>query len=209
VKLQAMLVLSCVLGLIGCTNVSPKTKPVYSIVDTRVELVKAQNDLQETVTALDGLEKASGDVRPAYEKFKKALAATEIQKNRAQERAVSMRENHAAYEKQWSEEASSLNNPDLKLSAEQRVAQISGKYDTIRELAHECRRQFAIFHTNLLDINRYLSNDLNAASIERAKPIIAEAKKQGDSLTSNLSELIAKMNELSAEMSPSGKVREK
>ena len=62
----------------GCAQPGAK-RAVSSMVDTRVELVKAQNDLYQTLQALDQLQKTSGDVRPAYAEFTKAMQTTERQ----------------------------------------------------------------------------------------------------------------------------------
>ena len=73
----------------------------------------------------------------------------------------------------------------------------------------DCRKQYAILYTDLLDINRYLENDLNAPALEKAKPTITTARRDGDVLNSRLSDLVAEMNQLTAEMNPSGKVPER
>jgi chromosome segregation ATPase len=182
---------------------------VSSLVDTRVEVVKAQNDLTETLMSLDGLEKATGDVRPAYDRFNKALASVEQDKKAAEKRASSMRENSAEYQKKWEEETSVINDPNLKTSAQERVEHIRQRYGTIRDIALDCRKQYATLHSDLIDINRYLQNDLNAPAIEKIKPNIATARKDGDALNARLNDLVAQMNELTAEMNPSGKVPEK
>ena len=195
----------------GCTsNSGPSSeKAVESLVDTRVEVVKAQNDLTETLMSLDGLQNASGDIKPAYDRFKKALASTEQQKKKAEERAKSMREHSAEYQKQWAEETAVINNPEMKESAQERAEHVRQRYGNIREIALDCRKQYATLHTDLLDINRYLANDLNAAALEKVKPNIATARKDGDALNSRLNDLVAQMNQLTAEMNPSGKVPEK
>ena len=137
------------------------------------------------------------------------MEATDRQKKIAERRAVAMRQNSAAYQKQWEEEASAINNPELKTSAEQRVTHVRQRYDTIRNIAMDCRKQYAILYTDLLDINRYLENDLNAPALEKAKPTITTARRDGDVLNSRLSDLVAEMNQLTAEMNPSGKVPER
>jgi chromosome segregation ATPase len=188
---------------------SSADKAVSSLVDTRVEVVKAQNELTETLMSLDGLQNASGDITPAYERFKKALASTEQQKKNAEQRAKSMREHSAEYQKEWEQETSVINNPDVKESAQERAEHVRNRYGTIREIALDCRKQYATLHTDLIDINRYLANDLNAAALEKVKPNIATARKDGDALNSRLNDLIAQMNELTAELNPTGKVPEK
>ena len=196
--------------VVGCTsNSGSAEKAMTSIVDPRVELVKAQNQLYETLASLDNLKNATGDLNPAYERFKTALANTNEQKKIAQDRAAAMRENHAAYEKKWEQEAAAINNPDVKSSAEERMANVRAKYDNIREIAQDCRKQYAILYTDLLDINRYLSNDLNAASLDKVKPNIDTAKKDGDALNARLNDLMQQMNQLTAELNPTGKVPEK
>jgi predicted nucleic acid-binding Zn-ribbon protein len=195
----------------GCQNTgSPSSeKAVSSLVETRVEVVKAQNDLTETLMSLDGLQNATGDVRPAYDRFKKALAAVDEDKAAAEKRANAMRENSAEYQKKWEEEVSVINDPSVKTSAQERVQHVRDGYGEIRDIALDCRKQYATLHTDLLDINRYLENDLNASAIEKIKPNIMTARKDGDALNSRLGDLVAKMNELTAQMNPTGKVPER
>ncbi|HVT89171.1 MAG TPA: DUF2959 family protein [Tepidisphaeraceae bacterium] len=207
-----LLVLGMIFSMlsIGCASQGGASKAVSSIVDTRIEVVKAQNRLNETLAALDNLQKAGGTELPsAYDKFKSAMDDTREQKKRAEERAVSMRENSAEYQKKWEEEVTVLNNPDLKTSAEQRVANVREGYADIRETATDCRQQYAVLDSDLMDINRYFSNDLNAASLEKAKPVIATALQHGQSLHARLNDLVIQMNRLSAEMNPTGRVPEK
>jgi chromosome segregation ATPase len=194
----------------GCTNTnSGADKAVGSLADTRVEVVKAQNDLYDTLKALDGLQNASGDMKPAYANFKTAMAATDRQKDIAQRRAVAMRENSAAYQAKWEQESKAIDNPDLKASSEERMSHVRQRYDNIREIAGDCRKQYAVLHSDLTDIDRYLANDLNAAALDKAKPTIANARKDGDRLSARLNDLVAEMNQLTAEMNPTGKVPER
>ena len=79
-----LLVVLCLMA--GCKNETTHERAetaVQSLVDTRVELVKAQNDLYATLAALDGLKNVQGDPTAAYEKFKVGLASTDAGAKRA------------------------------------------------------------------------------------------------------------------------------
>ena len=116
-------------------------KAVHSIAATRVEVVKAQNDLYETMGSLDALQNATGDLRPAYQRFKTDLETTTAQAKRAEQLAVSMRVNSAAYQKQWEEEVSVINDPDLKTTAQDRIQHVRDRYSDIRDIAQDCRQK--------------------------------------------------------------------
>ena len=194
-------VISSLALMSGCSNVGPE-KTVSSIVETRVHVVKAQDDVKETLAALDELSNASGDLKAPYERFQKALASTKQQKEEAEARAVDMRKNEAAYEKKWEADAAIINNPDVKASADERIAHVRAKYGDMRDVALDCRKQYAILYSDLLDINQYLSNDLTAAGLQKMKPNIDKAKQDGAALNSRLNDLTAQMDSLAAELKP-------
>ena len=102
-----------------------------------------------------------------------------------------------------------INDPDLKTTAQDRIQHVRDRYSDIRDIAQDCRQKYAVLKSDLLDINRYFANDLNAASLQQAQPAIATAKQEGSQLQARLNDLVAEMNQVTAEMNPTGKVPEK
>ena len=88
---SAGLISSFLLLAVGFASDNGVDKAVHSIAATRIEVVKAQNDLYETMGSLDALQNATGDLRPAYQRFKTDLETTTAQAKRAEQLAVSMR----------------------------------------------------------------------------------------------------------------------
>src|SRR5436190_6099385 len=131
--LAVMIVLSLMICA-GCSNLGQE-KTASSLKDTRAAVVKAQSDVNYTVSALDALGNSQGDLKPAYARFQTALASTRQQKKIAEDRASDMRRNEATYQKKWESETAILNNPDVKSSADQRIAERRAKYDDMREVA--------------------------------------------------------------------------
>jgi predicted nucleic acid-binding Zn-ribbon protein len=186
---------------VGCNNVGPE-KTAESLQDTRAAVVKAQGDVNETLAALDDLSNTSGDLKPAYARFQKALETTRMQKQTAEARATALRTNQAAYENKWQSDAQTMSNPDVKSSADQRLGEVHDKYGEMRDVAQDCRKQYAYLYTDLLDINQYLSNDLTPAGVQKIKPQIDKAKQDGAALNTRLNDLTTKMDALSGELKP-------
>jgi hypothetical protein len=204
------------LALTGCGDnggwnpFQPSAKQtVNSIVDTRKEIVKAQNDLEKTLASLDELEHATGDVRPSYERFKKSFADTQAQADRARARAQDFREHRDEYLKAWEDEVSKINNPDLQTTAKQRVAAVKERFDAIHDVAQNCREAYGPFINDLNDVQRYFASDLTPDAVRKASPVIDQARKDGGALMGKLNDLILQMNVISADLTPTGKIPEK
>lgn len=183
-----------------------KQATVESLVDTRVALVKAQNDMQTAIASLEELTKPATDQRANFQQFRTALANTRDHAAAAQRRAESLRSQRVAYLARWEKEVSELNDPALKSSAQERVQQVRDTFGQITELADQARAAYEPFMTSMTDIEKYLAADLTPAGINNARPSIDNAVAQGKDVFEKLNQLINAVNGLSAHIAPSGQV---
>jgi chromosome segregation ATPase len=190
----------------GCSSKDPgqkrSSKAVGGLQATKLELANSRKQVDETIAALNTLETAQGDLRPAFDKYKEEVKDLENAAKSARERAADMRARSAEYQKKWAEEMSKVTNPDLKAAAAARADKVRSRYATIQSQAQDVRAAYEPFMRDLKDVQTYLSNDLTPAAITAAKPVFDKAKASGRNLQQKADVLSAEMESVSAEMSP-------
>src|SRR5262245_16474202 len=124
---------ACAISLAGCASTadSPKQgvkrteQTADSLGEVRLEVMAAKKQLEATTAALQTLtSQAGGNRRPNFEAYMRELARLEVQANRAKSRADDLYARADAYIAKWAEEATKVQNPDLKKQAEERRAKV-------------------------------------------------------------------------------------
>lgn len=203
-KGYAAALLGVVLISAGCTSEGKSaqakvaTKAVTSVQETREELVKADQQVDETLVSMDRLATAPADLPHVYDTFSKEVSETSDQSDDAQERADEMRARWRDYVAAWEKEIDRLTTPELQAGAVERRATVRQNYDRLREAARALDAAYEPFVARLEDIRRALSLDLTPAGVEAAQPAFEVARKSGTDLKEQISAFIADLDEVSA-----------
>src|SRR5690349_8204866 len=100
-------------GCAGDPGRDRSSKAVGGLKDTRDELADCRKQVDQTLAALNGLQAAQSDLRPAYDKYKNEVKEMENKAKAVADRAADMRARADEYQKKWQEEMRKVSNPDL------------------------------------------------------------------------------------------------
>jgi chromosome segregation ATPase len=177
-------------------------KAVDSLRDTRNEVAGAHKQVDEVIAASATLQAGQGDLKKAYDKYKKEVAETEEAAKDIRKRADDMRARSHEYQAKWQEEMSKVTNPDLKAAAQARATKVRGRYDMIQAKAQDAKAAYEPFIRDLKDLQTYLSNDLTPGAVEAATPVFAKVQASGQVLNQKLDAFKAELDDVATEMSP-------
>ena len=177
-------------------------KAVGTLKETREELANTQKQIDEVLAAASAVQSGQGDLKSAYDKYKKEVAGTEEAAADVRKRAEDMRARSQEYQAKWQEEMSKVSNPDLKAAAQARAAKVRGRYEMITAKAQDSKAAYEPFIRDLKDLQTYLSNDLTPAAVQAASPVFDKVKASGQVLKQKLDALQKELDDVAAEMSP-------
>src|SRR4051812_29394110 len=86
-------------------------KAVGTLKETREELAGASKQVDEVLAAAAGVQSGQGDLKAAYEKYKKEVAQTEQAAQDSRKRSQDMKTRSAEYQAKWQQEMSKVSNP--------------------------------------------------------------------------------------------------
>jgi len=191
----------------GCASTSghkQADKTGAGIAEFRDEVINLKKAVDGTMALLSQTtENATTDPRKAFTAFAKSVDKVEDARQKAAKRAADVKSEGAAYFKQWEKELANINNPEIRALAEQRKAKLNGIFAKVGPLLEEAKADFDPFLADLKDLRTFLGQDLTIAGVDAAKSIIKKTRDHGAALQGSLDGLIAEMNSVSAQITPS------
>jgi chromosome segregation ATPase len=192
----------CVVVLLaGCktTEVAaparPTGRPMASLESTRLELVKADQQVDATVAALDRLASRPGNVPQAYKVFAEEVSRTDTQARQAQLRAEQMRDQWQQYINAWEREVGQVSTPELQQGVIERRQAVRQNYDRLREAARELQTAYQPFVTHLREIERTLSLDATPQGVQVVEPAFAVTRKSAQNLKREIESFITEIDQ--------------
>jgi hypothetical protein len=201
--------LCALLMLAGCAFSGPTghTRPIQapeavqavtSIQDTRAELVRANQQVDAMVAAMDRLASAPANLPQVYKVYVDEVSQTAWQAEQAQQRAERMRTQWQQYITAWENEIGRLSTPELQAGAAQRGEVIRENYERLRDAARAMQEAYQPFITQLRDIQRVLSLDLTPAGVEVARPAFDAARKSAANVKERIEAFVLDINDVSS-----------
>jgi len=191
-------------GTIGCSSsgrAGESEKAVSSMDTVITQLSNAKKEVSDTVADLAALQ-SSADLKATFSTYTKDVADVKAAGDRAKERSKSMQENGRLYVSKWQSEIENTTNPEIKASMEQRKERVEENYSKIKAAAGDVRTAYAPFLTNLQEIQKALSLELSAASVQALQPSINKAKADGETLNQKIDALQSELREVKEGMAP-------
>ena len=200
----------CILAMLaGCALTGPTghTRPIQapeavqavtSIQDTRAELVRADQQVDVMVVAMDRLASAPANLPQVYKVYVDELSQTAWQAEQARQRAERMRAQWQQYITAWENEINRLSTPELQAGVAQRGQAVRENYERLRDAARAMEDAYQPFITQLRDIQRVLSLDLTPAGVEVAKPAFDAARKSAANVKERIEAFILDIDDVSA-----------
>jgi chromosome segregation ATPase len=192
----------------GCASPSQKSaeQTRASLADTREEIVKARNELSETMASLQAIQKPDANLQVSFEQLKKQIKDLQDQRMRIYDRAQDMRAHQDEYSKQWQAEIMQMSDPQAQATAKDRAARLRDRFGTIATLGNDAREDYDPLIKDIKDLESYLGSNLSRSGVQMAKPSFDKVQQDGSALAQKLDALIQEMNIVTAKMSPDGKV---
>jgi len=191
----------------GCASSSgykQADKTGVGIAEFRDEVVNVKKAVDGTMALLGQVtENATTDPRKAFAAFSKSVDKVEDSRAKAAKRAADVKAAGQAYFKQWEKELANVNNPEIRALAEQRKAKLNEIFAKVGPALETAKADFDPFLADLKDLRTFLGQDLTIAGVDAAKGIIKKTREHGVTLQTSLDTLIAEMNSISAQITPS------
>ncbi len=196
--------LCAIMLLAGCgttgqhAQAKKATRAVTSMEQTRAELVKADQQVDEAMIALDRLASSPAPLPDAYKVYTGEVSETTKQAREAQQRADRMREHWRDYITAWETEVETVSTPELQARSAERRQAVRENYDRLRDAALAMNSAYDPFLTQLRDIQKTLALDLTPGGIEAARPAIDGAHQSAQNLKQQISEFIQEIDQVVA-----------
>lgn len=174
------------------------TRAVTSMQETRAELVRADQQLNQAMTAMDQLASSPQDLPQAYKVFTAEVSQTDAQAQTARHRAEQMRSQWRQYITAWEKEIDQLSIPELQARAAERRQVVRENYDRLRDAARAMDAAYQPFISHVRDIEKSLSLDLTPAGVQAAQPGFEVARKSAADLKQRIGSFIAQIDAVSA-----------
>jgi hypothetical protein len=134
------------------------------------EMLKAlQANVTSTMAGLNAVKKAAKDgagLDQAHADFAAKYQALDAQLNAVRQQGAAARANSDAYFQSWQQAIASIQNKDIKETANDRFNTAKSRYSKVLATAEESRQKVQPFMIDLKDINTFLNVDLTADSVK-------------------------------------------
>lgn len=195
-----------VLILTGCATSGPDRAAATSSTmrSTREALTDAKTQIDATLRALNDLvNQTSGDLRPNFKQFANDIPRNQAAADRVMRRADKMKAKGSEYFKKWETEIAQIHNIDIRnLSAERRSRALEN-YQRVTVEMQAAKESYRAFMSDLLDIQKYLSNDLTRAGVDSIAPTVRKANDHAGSVKERLDAAINQLDQVARELSAS------
>jgi hypothetical protein len=169
---------------------------------TADELGKLRQTIGETVTALQALPNAQGDLLAPFGRFMALHAEVDEGEHRLAQRGDEMRARARDYITNWEVEVYGVEDPDLRAQADTRRNQVRDDYGRIHDAGRAVREAMQPFQRQLDDLQTVLANDLTPAGVRAAAPAVRRAEDSGQGAQQRIDGFIAELDRVASTMTP-------
>lgn len=201
----AALALAGVLAAAGCETDPARqkaNKAVGTLTDTKAELTAARGEVERATANLAKIEAKPAKLSPAFDDYKRSVAAVRRRSEIVNARVQDMRLRSAEYSNAWQNETQQISSPELRDVARARNERVSAQYQKVDASAQAVRAAYGPFLTQLDDVERYLANDLTYTGIDAAAPMFDTVRSSADELLRQIDKLQADLDATTARLSP-------
>lgn len=193
----------CVLaiGLAGCPRHEAREARVArraatSLEDMRQELVRADQQVVGTLTAMEQLHEAPVELREGYRTFTGEVSRTAEQGRRAGVHAERMQSHWQQYITTWEQELQEIATPELRAQLAERREEVRRDFDRIREEVNDVQAAYGPFLQQLEDIQRALSLDLTPGGLQATEPALESTYQAGVELRREIAQAVNEIDSL-------------
>jgi len=191
----------------GCSSsgrMEESERAVEGFAKTKASIAKATAQVDDLLKSLDALS-SGGDLSKSFKQFNSRLDDLKESAEKAKNRAEAMRERQDEFIAKWQEEMTTVKDPTLKSTLEQRREAVRANYERVRAAGQAVRDAYDPFVAKLDEIQKTLSIDLTPPTVTGIRSVIDSARKDGQTLKDRLGALQAELDRIEAGLSPTGK----
>ncbi|MDB5326886.1 MAG: hypothetical protein JWM57_2455 [Phycisphaerales bacterium] len=195
------------MGLLGgCQKANPAVQRSQQAADVltgaRQSLGVSEQAVVQSQAALRTLGQSKGDLQPPFAAFVLQLEAVRKEAARQQDQGEAVLGQATWYVGARQKDISTINNDELRHTAEQRTAKMQAQTQTIKDLYGRMNNAFGVYIRNLSDLQTYLANDLNYGALNSGQRWVTEAATSGEKLRGTIRDLAVQIDLMSNTLSP-------
>jgi chromosome segregation ATPase len=157
-------------------------------------LIRADQQVADTLTAMNQLVQAPTELPQQYRAFTAEVSRTADQASRAQARAQRMQSQWQQYITTWEQELAQVGTPELRATAAERRKAVRRNFERIRREVNDVQAAYRPFIEQLQDIQTALALDLTPAGLQAARPAIDPARQTGSQLMRQIAEVVTEID---------------
>lgn len=204
----AVYVITMLLGtitcLIGCatTGTDRATKTTTSMQEVEEDYKQASVQIDATRATLEDLVKPDQtDMKKAYDAYAKDAKKMEQLGKQLDKHTEKMNTRGNQYFTEWE---SSYTNPEIRELSERRRIELRKGYAQIADASIGVKGALKSYLTDIMEIRKYLSNDLTPPAIESIRPVAQTAVKNGENLKETIKPVLTAIDRVKADMTQGG-----
>lgn len=195
----------CVLALIGCatTGIDRSRKTSSDMQQARADVASCTVKLDEVMSAWTAMNAAKDQkgLTGSFSTWRSKLASARNAVQLVSQRADAMRANGDAYFDEWEKESTQITNEDIRTLSNERRKELQGKFKEVSASFITVKEADHLILSDLNDMERHLSNDLNPDSVKALAPVadklkgkVEQVRGESTALTGKIDALVARMN---------------
>ena len=187
----------------GCSSSSGGQKTFDGFAKTRTNLAAAQNEIDQTLSNLNGMRITSPEnLRNAFDQYKKSVDQLEQRGVDARRLAESMQENMTMNIRSWQKEVEEIEDPTIKASVESRREAVRTNYELVKMYPAEARNAYEPFLKGNQDIVKALSIDLSPAARSTLAASMDKTVADGNTLKQKIAAMQKALDNIAQGQSP-------
>lgn len=198
------LFLGTITCLTGCatTGMERATKTTASMQEVEEDYKQAPVQIDATRATLEELVKPNQtDLKKAYEAYAENVSKMERLGKQLDKHTEKMNTRGNEYFTKWE---SSYTNPEIMEQSERRRIEVREDYAKIAEASIGVKGALKSYLTDIMEIRKYLSNDLTPSGIESIRPVAQTAVNNGENLKETIKPVLTAINQAKADMTQGG-----
>jgi chromosome segregation ATPase len=166
----------------------------------RADCATARRQVTVTLEELNRLRVKDIELRPQFEKFKAELVKMEERAANGRTRADAMKAKGQEFFADWEQQVRSIQNPDIRKAAENRLAQRKKSYNKILAAMQDAKEELLPFMSDLNDLKKMFDGELTASSVASAKDLFRQANWHGNDVNESLLDVEKELDRVAAEL---------
>ena len=195
-----LLLAGCATQKTGYQQADRTSKRIADFGDQVLEMKVAVDEVTRTLSGL--VEAPTADPRKAHRLFTRAVDRLEAADAKANQRADRMRTEGREFFSGWEQELQSIQNDELRATAQERRAHLDGEFRGISRVIVELRDVFRPWVKDVNDLRTVLGRDLTVSGIDRARGVISGVQDDSAEVQRALDNLISQVELVQAKLTP-------